>query len=117
MWEGEWFIKSLQIKMKTSLKNKQNLKFRTKISANKVDKSDSAQDVFTVSLCSNYTNEIPNQPISSIESEHVTKTRTYQPIENEWKYELNSIKVQIHNNKWDAYKVLNRHWKFNRHHR
>ena len=44
-----------------------------KISANKDYESDSVQEVFTFSLSSNYENEILNQPISSTESEHVTK--------------------------------------------
>ena len=50
-----------------------------KISVNR----DGESDVFTFSLSSNYSNEITNQSISSIESEHVTKTEIYQPIENE----------------------------------
>ena len=41
------------------------------------DESDSAQDVFTFSLPSNYASEIPNQSISSIKSEHVAKTKIY----------------------------------------
>ena len=53
-----------------------------KVSANEDDESDSAQ-VFKFSLSSSYANEVPNQPINSVESEHVTKTKTYQPIENE----------------------------------
>ena len=87
-----------------------------KISANEDDESDSTQKVFTFSLSSNYANEIPNQPISRTESEHMTKTKRYQPMENE-KCEFNSIKAQIHNNKWDVCKVFNRHRQFNRHHR
>ena len=50
-----------------------------KISVNR----DGESDVFKFSLSSNYSNEITNQSISSIESEHVTKTEIYQPIENE----------------------------------
>ena len=38
---------------------------------------------FTFLLFSNYTNEISNQSISSIESEHATKTKTCQPMQNE----------------------------------
>ena len=69
-----------------------------KISANKDNESDSTQKVFTFSLSSNYANEIPNQPFSSTESEHMTKTKRYQPMENE-KCEFSSIKAQIHNKK------------------
>ena len=46
-----------------------------KISGNEDDESDSAQEIFTFSLSSNYANEIPNQSISSIKSEHGTKTK------------------------------------------
>ena len=63
----------------------------TKNSANRNDEADSAQEVFTFSLSSNYANEIPNQPISSIKSEHVAKTKIYQPIENE---NVNSIQLK-----------------------
>ena len=62
-----------------------------KNSANGDDESDSAQEVFTFSLSSNYANEITNQSISSIKSEHVTKTKIYQPIENE---NVNSIQLK-----------------------
>ena len=40
------------------------------------------KNFFTFSLSSNYANDIPNQSISSIKSEYVTKTKIYQPIEN-----------------------------------
>ena len=47
------------------------------LSANDDDESDSAQDVFTFSLCSNYANEIPNQSISTTEREDMAKTKSY----------------------------------------
>ena len=46
------------------------------------DQSDSPQEVFTCSLSSNYADQVPNQTISSTKSEHVTKAKIYQPIEN-----------------------------------
>ena len=61
------------------------------ISANDDDESDSAQEVYTFSLCSNYANEIPNQSISTTEREHMTKTKSYQPIKNE---NVNSIQLK-----------------------
>ena len=77
--------------MKTSFKNKQNWKFRSKKIRKLDDESDSAQEVFTFSLFSNYENYIPNQSISSIKKKHVTKTKIYQPIENE---NVNSIQLK-----------------------
>ena len=77
--------------MKTSFKNKQNWKFRSKKIRKLDDESDSAQEVFTFSLFSNYENYIPNQSISSIKKKHVTKTKIYQPIKNE---NVNSIQLK-----------------------
>ena len=77
--------------MKTSFKNKQNWKFRSKKIRKLDDESDSAQEVFTFSLFSSYENYIPNQSISSIKKKHVTKAKIYQPIKNE---NVNSIQLK-----------------------
>ena len=76
-------------KQASKIKKAENLE--AKISANGDDESDSVQEVFTFSLSRNYANEMPNQQISSIESEHVTKTKTCQPTENE---NVNSIQLK-----------------------